>query len=66
MDVGREQTPSLWSTVTVGGTTLAKGFCSNTGDTKYLCVYRRTKLPGKGYTVRWSDKQAGDESEKRL
>ena len=45
-DVRRERIPLLWSTV--GETALAKGFCSNMGDTKYLCVCRRTKLPGRG------------------
>ena len=33
---------------TVGETTLAKGFHSNTGNMKYPCVCRRTKLPGRG------------------
>ena len=39
-DVRRERIPLLRSTV--GETTLAKGFCSNMGDTKYPCVCRRT------------------------
>ena len=42
-DVRREVIPLLWCTG--GETAVAKGFCSNVGDTKYLCVYRRTKLP---------------------
>ena len=47
MSEGSEfQFPLLWSTV--GEAALAKGFCSNMGDTKHLCVYRRTKLPGRG------------------
>ena len=41
-----EQIPLLWSTV--GETALARGFCSNMGDMKYLCVCRRVKLPGRG------------------
>ena len=47
-DVRREQIPLLWSTI--GGRVLAKGFCfcSNIGDMKYVCVCRRTKLPGRG------------------
>ena len=45
-DVRRERIPLLWSTVKE--TALAKGFCSNMGDTKYPCVCRRTKLPGRG------------------
>ena len=45
-EVRRKRIPSLWSTV--GITALAKGFCSNIGDTKYPCVFRRTKLPGRG------------------
>ena len=32
----------------VGETALAKGFCSNMGDTNYPCVCGRTKLPGRG------------------
>ena len=43
-DVRREVIPLLWSTV--GETAVAKGFCSNLGDTTYLCVCR-TKLPGR-------------------
>ena len=42
-DIRREKTP-LWSTE--GEAEVAKGFCSNMGDTKYACVRRRTKLPG--------------------
>ena len=45
-DVRRERIPSLWNTV--GETALAKGCCSNMGDTKYPCVCRRTTLPGRG------------------
>ena len=44
--VRREQIRLLW--ITVGETALVKGFCSNMGDTKYPCVCRRTKLPGRG------------------
>ena len=44
-DVRREKI-QLWSTE--GETGLAKGFCSNMEDTKYPCVSRRTKLPGRG------------------
>ena len=36
----------MWSTV--GETTLAKGFRSNMGNTKYPFICRRTKLPGRG------------------
>ena len=45
-DVRKEQIPLLVSAI--GGTVLAKGFCSNIGDMKYVCVCRRTKLPGRG------------------
>jgi len=45
-DVRRERIPLVWSTV--GETALAKGFCSNMGDTKYVCVCGRTKLRGRG------------------
>ena len=45
-DVRRKRNALLWSTV--GETALAKGFCSNTGDTKYTCVCRRMKLSGRG------------------
>ena len=41
-DVRRERIPLLWITA------LAKCFCSVMGDTKYPCVCRRTKLPGRG------------------
>ena len=44
--VRRERIPLLWSSV--GETALDKDFCSNMGDTKYPCVCRRTKLPGRG------------------
>ena len=33
---------------TVGEAALARGLCSNMRDTQYLCVCRRTKLPGRG------------------
>ena len=46
MDVRKERIPLVWSTV--GETTLAKGFRSNMVNTKYPCVCRRTKLPGRG------------------
>ena len=45
-DVRREQIPLFWSTA--GETALANGFCCNIGDTKYPCVCRRMKLPGRG------------------
>ena len=45
-DVRMERIPLLWSTVKERA--WAKGFSLNTGDTKYLCVSRRTKLPGRG------------------
>ena len=45
-DVRMEQIPLLWSTVRE--TALAKGFCSNMGDTKYPCFCRRTKLLRRG------------------
>ena len=45
-DVRRERIPLLWSTVRE--IALAKGFCSNLGDTKYPCVCRRTELSGRG------------------
>ena len=45
-DVRRKRNAVLGSTV--GETALAKGFCSNMGDTKYTCVYRRMKLSGRG------------------
>ena len=32
----------------VGETALAKGFCSDMGNRKYPCVYRRMKLHGRG------------------
>ena len=38
---------TTWSTV--GELTmLVKGFCSDMGDTKYQCVCRGMKLPGRG------------------
>jgi len=45
----------------------AKGFCSNMGDTKCPCVCRRMmpEIVKREYTVRVSEKQAGDESEKK-
>ena len=45
-DVRREIIPLLWSTA--GERAPAKGFSSNTGDTTYPCVCRRTKLTGRG------------------
>ena len=41
---------------------------SNMGDTKSQCVCSRTQLPGRGiaYTMKRSEKSAGDESEKKL
>ena len=47
-DVRREWIQLLWTWSTDGETSLAKGFCSNMGDTEYPCVCRRTKLPGRG------------------
>ena len=44
-DIRKEGIPLLWSTL--GETALARGFCSNMGDTKYPCVCRGTKLPGR-------------------
>ena len=45
-DVRRNRIPLLWNT---GGETASpKSFCSNIGDTKYPCVCRRMKLPGRG------------------
>ena len=58
-DVRRERIPWRWSTV--GETALAEGFCCNMTDTKYPCVCRRTKLPGRRHTVRRSEKLAEDE-----
>ena len=50
-DVRSGRIPLLWNPV--GETALAKDFWSNMGDTKYLCVCRRTNLPGKCvYSVR--------------
>ena len=46
--VRRKRLPLLWSTVSVRETALAKGFCSVMGNTKYPCVCRRAKLPGRG------------------
>ena len=46
MDVRKETVPLLWSTVRERA--LAKGYSFNVGDAKYLCVSRRTKLPGGG------------------
>ena len=46
IDVRKQRIPLFWSTVME--TALAKDFCFNTGDTKYPCVCRRTKLPGRG------------------
>ena len=60
--VRREKNPLLWSTVEE--TALAKDFYSNMGDTKYPCVCRRTKLPGRG--VYRKVRETGDESEKKL
>ena len=45
-DTGKEIIPLLWRTVRER--VLAKGFCFRMGDTKYLCVCQRTKLPGRG------------------
>ena len=45
-DVRMERIPLLWSTVKERA--WAKGFSLNTGDTKYPCVSRRVKLPGRG------------------
>ena len=53
-DVRRGQIPSLWSTARE--TALAKGFYSNIGVKKYPCVCRRTKLFGRGYIMRRSEK----------
>ena len=61
-DVRRERIPLLWGTARE--TALAKGFCSNMGVTKYPCVCRRTKLPGRG--VYRKVRETGDESEKKL
>ena len=57
-DVRMERIPLLRSTVKERAR--AKGFSLNTGDTKYLCVSRRTKLPGRGVDsekVRETDRQ---------
>ena len=43
MDVTRKQI--LLLCCMVGDTALAKGFCSNKGNTKYSCICRKTKLP---------------------
>ena len=43
-DIRRESIPLFWSTVREGA--LAKGFCSNMGDTKYPCVCKTMKPPG--------------------
>ena len=45
-DVGRKRIPLLWSTVGERG--LAEGFRFNMANTKYPCVCRRAKLPGRG------------------
>ena len=45
MHIKRERIPLLWSTVRERA--LAKDFSFNMGDAKYLCVSRRTKLPGR-------------------
>ena len=45
-DVRREIIPLLWSTVRERA--LVKGFSFDMADMKYSCVYRRTKLPGRG------------------
>ena len=58
-DVRRERIPLLW--ITVGDTAMAKGFCSNMGDTKYLCVCRRTK----GYTQRKGQRNRQEMSQRR-
>ena len=59
-DVRMERIPLLWSTVKERA--WAKGLSLNTGDTKYPCVSRRVKLPGRGghsEKVREIDRQAG-------
>ena len=45
-DVRKERIPLLWSAVRERA--LAKGFSFNVCDIKYVCVCRRTKLPGRG------------------
>ena len=44
-DIRRVRIPLLWSTIRVRA--LAKGFSFNVAGAKYLCVCRRTKLPGR-------------------
>ena len=45
-DVRGERIPLLWSIVRKRA--LAEAFSFNMGDAEYPCVYRRTKLPGRG------------------
>ena len=59
--VERKRIPLLWSKT--AKTALAKGFCSNMGDTKYACVCRKTQLPRRDAHGE-KEKHAGDESEK--
>ena len=49
MNVRREQILLLCGTV--GETALAKGFCSNKGNTKYTCICRKMKLPGQRFLL---------------
>ena len=48
-DVRREGIPLL---LEHRETVLGKAFCSNTGDAKYPCACRRTKLPAHSDKVR--------------
>ena len=60
-DVRRERIPLLWSTL--GDTALAKGFCSNMGNTKYsVCLQKNEGT----YSAKRSEKLAGDEPEKKM
>ena len=63
--VRREQILLLWSTV--GETALAKGSCSNMGDRSSVHVSAEERCClQEMYTMRRSEKQAGDKSEKKM
>ena len=64
-DVRKEQILLLWSTVRE--TALAKGSCSSMGDRSsvHMSAEEQSCLEGM-YTVRRSENQAGDKSEKKM
>ena len=64
-DVRKEQILLLWSTVRE--TALAKGSCSSMGDgsSVHMSAEEQSCLEGM-YTVRRSENQAGDKSEKKM